>query len=142
MDGYFDQDGHPQVIIKLEGLTKEVISVNCLIDTGFDGYLTLTQATGIRLGLPLLGTTYVELADGSKRSELLYLCKVTFGEEEKMVPVALSNSSTALLGTKLLIGKRLLMNFKNRTVKIVTLTTKSISETSKQFKLLRKQATK
>lgn len=45
MDGYFDQDGRPQVIIKLEGLTKEVISINCLIDTGFDGYLTLTQAT-------------------------------------------------------------------------------------------------
>lgn len=34
------------------------------------------------------------------------------------------------------------MNFKNETVKIVTLTTKSISKTSKQFKLLRKQATK
>lgn len=139
MNGYFDIDGHPQVAVTLEGLTNQPISVPCLIDSGFDGFLVLPQSTAIRLGLPLFGTTYVELADGSKRNELLYLCKATFGNEKRMVPVSLSNSSSALLGTKMLDGKRLLINFKNKTVKIAPLI-KVNPNLSSQLKLLKKQA--
>lgn len=138
MNGYFDIEGHPQIAVTIEGLTSKPISIPCLIDSGFDGFLVLPQSTAIRLGLLLFGTTYVELADGSKRNELLYLCKVTFGNEEKMVPVSLSNSSAALLGTKMLDGKRLLINFKNKTVKITSLI-KIKPGLSGQLKLLKKQ---
>jgi len=138
MNGYFDIDGHPQISVILKGLTNQPLSVPCLIDSGFDGFLVLPQSTAIRLGLPLFGTTYVELADGSKRNELLYLCGVSFGDEERMIPVSLSNSSAALLGTKMLDGKRLLINFKNRTVKITPLI-KVKENLSDQLKLLKKQ---
>lgn len=139
MNGYFDEFGHPRVILELEGLTKESLRVSCLIDTGFDGYLTLPQSMGIRLGLPLFGSTTIELADGSRRVELLYFCKLKFENEERFIPVSLSSSRTPLFGTKLLAGRRLLMNFKDKKVKITKLKTAGDVNKTQQLKLMRKQ---
>lgn len=77
-----------EAIIELEiiGLNwREKIEV--VVDTGFDGHLTLPSDSINRLGLRRAGRRYAILGDGNTVALELYRTKVLWHGEEREVPV-------------------------------------------------------
>jgi predicted aspartyl protease len=64
--GYLDDNGHPRVTIRITGTHPSAFAdVDAMIDTGFTGFLMLSIAQALPLGLALYGTGDYVLADGS-----------------------------------------------------------------------------
>lgn len=59
------------------------ITLNCLIDTGFTGFLSVSLVDAFPLGLILFGTTDVTLADGSTVSKITCLGAADIDGERK-----------------------------------------------------------
>ena len=96
MEGYIDEYGHPKVVVMVNGL-----SVDAVVDTGFDGNLCLPIQVAIQLGLKLCDTMKVELADGSIKRELVFMGLIKFGGEAKKARITLTESTDALMGTQM-----------------------------------------
>lgn len=88
--------------------TQEGIEVEAVVDTGFDGELTLPLGLIQRLGYPYAGFTRGTLADGSSirfdyhEGRLLW-----HGEERAVVVLAAGEAGDPLVGMALLGGSRL-----------------------------------
>src|SRR6266852_3392701 len=67
----------PMTEIEVSG-TRRTVTLDAIIDTGFDGEICVPIDDGVTLGLELKGKTFVELADGSQKVELLFAGSVTF----------------------------------------------------------------
>lgn len=116
MKAYFDQASHPVVEITVSGLEKAA-TLLALIDTGFDGYLSLPLTIALPLGLKLAYHTPVTLADGSTKEELLFEAKVKLGRKWQKAMVLINQGSLALLGTKLLENSKPLLDFPNKKIR-------------------------
>lgn len=117
MKTYFDQASHPVIEITVSGLEKTA-TFPALIDTGFDGYLSLPLTIALPLGLKLAYHTSITLADGSIKEELLFEAKVKLSRKWQAAAVFINRGSLALLGTKLLENSKLLLDFPNKKVQI------------------------
>lgn len=117
MKTYFDQTSHPVVEITVSGIEKTV-TFPALIDTGFDGYLSLPLSLALPLGLKLTYHTSITLADGSVKEELLFEAKVKLNGRWQEAPVFINRGSLALLGTKLLGKSKILLDFPNQKIQI------------------------
>ena len=98
--------------------SREQIEIEALIDTGFDGEITIPSVIGVRLGLELTELEEFELADGSVIQSFVFSGQVTLGGQSQEVEIILSNSDEALVGTGLLANYRLEIDFVNRTIDI------------------------
>lgn len=96
------------------------INVPALIDTGFDGYLALPISTAMSLGLKLIDTVIITLADGSTRQELVFGGKVKIGDESKISYILLTAGETALVGTQLLKDFTLSIDFPDREISLLS----------------------
>ena len=99
-----------EAIIELEiiGLNwREKIEV--VVDTGFDGHLTLPSDSINRLGLRRAGRRYAILGDGNIVALELYRAKVLWHGEEREVPV-LRTDGGPLVGMALLKGNRVILD--------------------------------
>lgn len=117
MKTYFDQVFHPIVEITVSGLEKTA-SIPALIDTGFDGYLSLPLTVALPLGLKLAYYTPITLADGTVKEELVFEAKVKLSKDWQKAAVFINRGSVALLGTKLLEKSKILLDFPNRKIQI------------------------
>ena len=117
MRGYFNDAGQPRITVFLFGNRGET-TIDALIDTGFDGALCVPTPIAIPLGLELYGDQYYELADGTISQGLTYQAIVHLGEETRRIEISLTESEDALLGSELLDGYVLEINYGNRTVEI------------------------
>ena len=63
--GYLNANGDPHVEIEVANPLDWRKKVNCLIDTGFTGFLSIPLLEAFPIGLLLIGTMPVTLADGS-----------------------------------------------------------------------------
>ena len=115
LKGYFDDFDQPRVTINVVGPHRE-ITVDAVIDTGFDGDLCLPTQLGITLGLELKDLTRVELADRTIKQELVFAGIVQLGKSKRDVNILLTESDDALLGANML--SYLELDFVNRTIKI------------------------
>lgn len=78
-------------------------TVTAVIDTGFDGFLTLPQSLIDELGLPFRGSENVILADGQETTLSLYTATVSWdGQERRVLTLAVEDG--ALIGMNLLEG--------------------------------------
>ena len=100
MEGYVDEYGQGRVRVGVMGRKME-ITVDAVIDTGFDEYLCLPVQTAIQLGLELSDTMEVELADGTIKKEMVFSGVTKFGEETRDVEITLTESKDALIGTRM-----------------------------------------
>ncbi|WP_309743969.1 clan AA aspartic protease [Chamaesiphon sp. OTE_20_metabat_361] len=92
-------------------LSQEMIfDVEFVVDTGFNGYLTLPVGAVGAMNLPLFSTTATILADGSQSLTPTHLATIDWHGEEVIVPV-LAMGGKPLLGTGLLSQCRLLVEF-------------------------------
>lgn len=95
--------------------------VETVIDTGFNGFLTLPPAIIAALGLPWLCRQQGELADGSIQTFDVYVATVDWHGQSRSVEVEAADSQP-LLGTALLQGPELRVQVKpGGTVTIVQL---------------------
>ncbi len=92
------------------------MGIVALIDTGFDGCLSLPMEMGVVLGLELNDMVEYELADGTVNTELVFIAQVDWEGETKEIDVILSSSDEALIGTELLEGKSLNIDFRTEEV--------------------------
>lgn len=90
-----------------------------LIDTGFTGYLSLNHDIAARLGLELTAIEPTELANGQEADAYVVDGKVSFLDREFSVPIVLSSSDEALIGTMLLGDCELSIDFPSKLVRIV-----------------------
>lgn len=83
--------------------------LEAVLDTGFNGFLTLPNHVVRALGLPFVGNRRVTLGDGSIVALDLYLATVFWHEQEREVLV-LQADGGPLVGMALLSGNRVILH--------------------------------
>lgn len=120
MTGALTSDGEPVLQLTVEG-PAGTRDIEALVDTGFNGALTLSSGSIAALGLPEKTVMEVTLADGRVRDVQTYVGTVTLGGASKRILVA-ESPTTPLLGTDLLWGFSLYVEFQaGGTVELVPL---------------------
>jgi len=118
MTGYVDEDMQPKVSLVVKGL-RQAMPLEAIGDTGFNGDLCLPISFAIQVGLELWGEQEFELANGSMSRDLMFIGRVVFENEERDVLISLTSSKEALLGCRLLKGRKLEIGFISRTLTIL-----------------------
>ena len=107
-NGFFNSGGSPCVNFRLAGVlagsaAKEGIQFEAVVDTGFDGFISMPMAQAFPLGLPLRGAIEVTLADGRKLTKLQALGRAMLGNQANWGAVILEpGSDEILIGMKFL----------------------------------------
>jgi clan AA aspartic protease len=89
-----------------------------VIDTGFNGYLSVPKPVIQQSDWEWLGFEDYELASGAIVRERVYRGHVIFDRRRLEVYVVATDAADILIGTKLLQGKRLLIDFGRGEVRI------------------------
>ena len=93
-------------------------TLDCLIDTGFDGALVLPRSDALRLNLTVLGRVPI-IGVGRIRSVAdIAELEVKWLGETRAIEVIISGGEDSLLGTELLDGSRLVIDYVNYTVTV------------------------
>jgi clan AA aspartic protease len=95
------------VLLRLEHLDVEI---ECVVDTGFEGFLTLPLATIAEFALPYAGRIDANLADSSNVSTEVYWGTVLWNGAVREIAV-LGLGHRPLIGTALLEGHHLSIDF-------------------------------
>jgi clan AA aspartic protease len=91
-------------------------TVECLVDTGFTGSLVLPQALVTRLNLPVVGREVFEMVGGRQFIASIAFAEIEWLGETRTVRVIFSEDT--LLGTELLDGTRLTVDYITYTVTV------------------------
>jgi clan AA aspartic protease len=86
------------------------VAVDCVVDTGFEGFLTLPLATIAELSLSYAGRIDANLADGSNVSTDVYWATIRWRGVEREIAV-LGMGHRPLIGTALLEDSHLSIDF-------------------------------
>src|SRR5580700_5254995 len=116
---YFDANDRAAVDIEVSNPLNWKRPVTAVIDSGFDGFLSLPILQAFPIGLLLLGTMTLTLADGSMHQKLCCLGNVEFGGEKQSGTIIIDGTSTiALVGIDFIrtFRRRLVIDPINRTV--------------------------
>jgi clan AA aspartic protease len=87
-------------------------SLDFVIDTGFNDYLTLPPQAVSAMNLPLYSNIPARLADGSEALLPVHLATIVWDNIEKIVPI-LASGYKPLLGTALMGGYHLEIDFED-----------------------------
>ena len=117
MEGYVNEYGQPIVEVTVEGSRGSIIA-GAILNTGFDGDICLPTQVAIQLGLELVAIQLIELADGTRKRELVFTGKGIFGDQVQTVEIILTEARDTLMGTRLLAEKILEIDFAKRTLEI------------------------
>jgi clan AA aspartic protease len=87
-------------------------SLDFVIDTGFNDYLTLPVQAVNAMNLPLYSSIPARFADGSEALLAIHLATVVWDDVEKVVPI-LASGYKPLLGTAMMEGYHLEIDFED-----------------------------
>lgn len=93
-------------------------TLDCLIDTGFDGALVLPRSEATRLNLTVLGRVPIIGVGGIRAIADIAELEIKWLGEGRAVEVIISDEEDSLLGTELLDGSRLVVDYINYTVTV------------------------
>lgn len=96
------------VLVHLEG--KPDKEIEFIVDTGFEGFLTLPPALVAELGLPYIAKIQANLADNSRVATNAYAIKIVWNGVERDV-IVLAMGRRPLMGTALLEDYHLSIDF-------------------------------
>lgn len=85
--------------------------VEAWIDTAFNGGLALPRALAANLGLPQEASTDAVLADGQTVTVELFGCCLDWFGSTYQTQVVASDAALPLLGTQLMAGRRLVIDY-------------------------------
>ncbi|MBM3237332.1 hypothetical protein FJZ31_13650 [Candidatus Poribacteria bacterium] len=109
--GQINQAFSPILRVTVYG-NKGEVTIDGILDTGFDGFICLPIAVAVPLGLELIDVTDSELADGTiVQDELVFAGKVLWDGEVIDVDVVLTKSADTLIGTAMLMNSDVRINF-------------------------------
>lgn len=108
--GYIDENGMPVVNVTVGGIRSQ-ITISALVDTGFDGYVCLPVELAVSLGLELVTSIPVEMADGSIKDELVFCGTGSIGGAQREIEIFLTDSDEALIGLSWFAKGSLYINF-------------------------------
>ena len=97
------------VLLVILDIVQQPHDVDAVIDTGFNGFLTLPRALVQMLQLPLAGNRRVTLGDGSTVVLDLYLATVLWDTQPREVLV-LAAEGGPLMGMAMLYGSRVILH--------------------------------
>ena len=86
------------------------LAIDCVVDTGFNDYLTLPPQAVTAMNLSFYSMTSARLANGVEYQIPVHWAKIRWDEQEQIVPV-LATGTKPLLGASLLRGFRLVIEF-------------------------------
>lgn len=101
--GTVSEDREAIVPIVIRGPAGSLISADAIVDTGFNGYLTLPLDVLNKQNAPKVGRTRVVLADGSESVCDLYELEIIWDGHSQLVEVDAAES-VPLVGMALLDG--------------------------------------
>lgn len=114
--GRFNQALRPTLPVTVSG-NSQTMKIEAVVDTAFNGDLSVPTSIGVALGLQLKTLVQVELGDGSKKKELVFTAQVQMGNREfPKAEILLSDSDEPLLGDGLLQDRELRIDYANREV--------------------------
>ena len=91
----------PIVTLAIQGPSGQSREIEAVVDTGYNGYLTLPAAVALALGLPFVTTNPAFLADGSEVTFDVYIVTVLWDGRLRDVDAHMSDA-TPLVGMRLL----------------------------------------
>jgi clan AA aspartic protease len=120
MHGTFHND-QPTIEIEVKGMSDTAKRVTALVDSGFNGYLTLPYQEAFPLGLILTGVRSNTLADGSSSAVFACIGEVCVDGKCIQTTIDIQPANVILLGTKLLkeLGKTFILDCSTGKVEIV-----------------------
>jgi len=99
---------------------RQDLTIECVLDTGFDGGLVLPRAFVSQAQIPTIGELAFEMVGGAKMTAQIGLTDIEWLGELRKVEVVISEGSDALIGTELLTATTLVIDYKASTVAIST----------------------
>jgi len=102
--------GLQAVINTLYPLGRTKVEIECVMDTGFAGFLTLPPAVVTELQLPYVAPIDASLADNSRIVANVHQVIILWNSVERLIPV-LAMSHRPLIGTALLEDYHLSIDF-------------------------------
>ena len=108
-------DGRPTITIRIAGGREPLL---CIVDTGFNGRIWVPDHLAAGPGFESFGSEYVALADGSVIAARVTTATVDWFGRIEAVSVIVGGTGEALLGTGMLEGCRLQVDFVEGTVRI------------------------
>jgi clan AA aspartic protease len=88
------------------------------VDTAFNGSLVLPREVALRIGLEVESTAEAVLADGSKVELETYGCAIRWLGKTYDTQVVTNDSAFGLIGTGLLAGRKLTVDYGKKTVTV------------------------
>ena len=92
--------------------------IDCLIDTGFDGSLVLPRSQANRLNLTVLGRVPIIGVSRIRSIADIAELEVEWLGESRAVEVIISDGDDSLIGTQMLDGSRLVVDYMNYIVTV------------------------
>src|SRR5712664_1227100 len=79
-------------------------SIECVVDTGFDGGLMLPRTLAKYLQIQIVGELVFEMVGGARMLAPVGLASIDWLNEEKKIEVIIGEGNDVLIGTELLVG--------------------------------------
>ena len=105
INGTVTEDREIVVQLKVLATNQSAVSIQAVVDTGFNGFLMLPIDVLSALGALSAGTRRAELGDGNLVELDVYVVRVKWHDEDRDV-LALQAEATPLVGMSLLWGSR------------------------------------
>jgi clan AA aspartic protease len=93
-------------------------TIECLIDTGFNGALVLPRAEATRLNLTVLGRVPIIGVGRARQIADIAELEIEWLNQSRAVEVIISDGDDSLLGTELLDNSRLMIDYVAYTVTV------------------------
>ncbi len=114
MNGIVDEFGRALLDLKIRPTAnQDPVEITVWVDTAFNGELVVPQAIIATLGLEQSAGIRARLADGNEVTLESYTCILDWFGEKRAVEVIANNGQMPLLGIGLLVGHRLVVDYKN-----------------------------
>lgn len=107
--GFFE-NGFPEVDISVSG-GGEPVKIRAVVDTGFDGFLSLPYHVAFPIGLTLSGIGSGKLANGSEAPFLVCKGTVSLGKRSIEVVISVEPDCRVLIGNAFIKALNLTLRF-------------------------------
>ena len=109
MTGMINDSREAVLTVQIQGPDGQEVEANAIIDTGYNGTLSLPPEMIASLALPARGSRYVTLGDGSTVLLNIYRATVIWDGLPRPVQV-METEDVSLIGMSLLYGYRVIMD--------------------------------
>jgi len=116
IEGIVNNFDEPIIKLNINIPNNKSKKVNAIINTGFNGYISIPTILIEQSKWDFIGTEEYELANGDIVEEKIYLGKIIFDGDEIKVISLTNRTKDVLIGTKVLKNKILKIDFKNSKV--------------------------